>query len=58
MYDMNKEVADMVNMIDWFGKNFDELPFGCQLEYMGELMKFSESIKPIYIKALMYMGGE
>lgn len=58
MYDMNKEVADMVNMIDWFGKNFDELPIVCQLEYMGELMKFSESIKPIYIKALMYMGGE
>lgn len=55
--DLLKEFDEMSTMLGWFGENMEKLPFGCQMEFLGLIMRFCEKAKPLYIRSLMAVEG-
>lgn len=42
--------------MDFVNNNYDRLPPILQIKYLEEVMKFGESIKPIYIIGIALLG--
>lgn len=53
MKDIINEVDENTEMFKWFEKNFEKLPALMQMQYMVEITRFAEAIKPLYVQGLM-----
>lgn len=47
------EMDESIEMFRWFAKNFDNLPPLLQMQYIVEVTRFEEAIKPLYVQGLM-----
>ena len=52
MDNIQKEINTCIHIMDFVNNNCDRLPPILKLKYLEEVMKFGESIKPIYITGI------
>lgn len=56
MDNIQKEIDTYIHKIHYMNNNYDRLPPILQIKYLEEVMKFGESIKPIYITGIALLG--
>lgn len=56
MDNIQKEIDTYIHIMDFMNNNYDRLPPILQIKYLEEVMKFGDSIKPIYITGFALLG--
>lgn len=56
MNNLEQDISDMLTMLTYFSENSNELPAYLNIQFVGEILAFSERIKPLYVTALALRG--
>lgn len=54
---VQREMDDFVTMINFFKDNADNISPLSTISFLQSIMKFSEEIKPIYVRELIRLNG-